>query len=995
MHKYIFIVLFFIAVSSCQQVEQTYFIEGVEEPSISLDGTWKISTSPPDEFWKLQEFSSRWRDIKVPGECMMQGFTIRHDQPFAYVKKFIIPSDYEGKTIQIRFEGVYSYARVWVNGQYLRDHSGGFTAWTCDITPFVEPGSEAILAVEVTDKADEVSYASGYAAHPIGGILRNVTLQALPKVYPEDVTILTDLDDNYENAELSISGKLSEVGDDPRIELSLIDPNGNKIALPESSVELDNKQNFEINNEIDSPLKWDAEHPNLYKLFISLHESGSMVWQKEYKVGFREIKVDGNKLLVNGKIVKLRGVNRHDIHPTLGRVSTPDYELKDVLLAKEANVNFIRTSHYPPTENFLDLCDQYGLYVEDETAVCFVSSHRANEYFPGSTESDTAFTERYLSQLEEMVVNHKNHPSIIIWSIGNENTFGSNFKKSYDWVNAYDPSRPIIFSYPGYVPDSVRSYDILSMHYPYISGNMDQVGIITKAFSHPEKPALFDEWGHVPCYNNPTIIEDPNVRDFWGISLDSLWQRTFAADGGLGGAIWCMIDETFFLPDTIPGYTEWWGRLDERVLPVTYTGHTIGYGEWGIIDAWRRKKPEFWNTKKAYSPIRVLQTIFNYSKGDKEISIPVFNRFDHTNLSELKLAWEYNGQTADLIPPSIEPHSKAQIELPISGWSPELPITLSFYHSDGSLVDKYQLTQTNSSSGIDLPEASEAPTVEETDVELVVTCDNNTKVVFNKLTGQIKEIQKGSEVIPFSGPQLNLRTQGREVNYSHYEINEHAVNWTFNSLDHELKDDHLKVRINGKYDDLSSVTFEIDISNNGLMELQYTVEGLPEGLVRELGLEFQMAKEVSSISWDRETYWSYYPEDHLSARSGTANLYTSKQKQYGQDPAKPWNEDTKSFYYSGTTNESIDVQLTNAARASKDMINQYALNMGDEKLLEVHEEGDVSCRLAGREDGITLFINNEMDYVDLSWGGYQRNIKLSDAYTNKILLSIGENLSLK
>jgi len=232
-------------------------------------------------------------------------------------------------------------------------------------------------------------------------------------------------------------------------------------------------------------------------------------------------------------------------------------------LAKEANMNFIRTSHYPPTDNFLSLCDEYGIYVEDETAVCFVGSHRTKEYYPGSSENDTAFTDRYLSQLQEIISNHRNHPSVIMWSIGNENSFGMNFKKSYDLVKNYDDTRPVIFSYPGNVPDSIRGYDILSMHYPDLTGNMNQYGKVTEAFGYKQMPVIFDEWAHVACYNNFTVREDPNIRNFWGQSLDSMWIKVFESDGGLGGAIWGMIDETFMLPDSLPGFNEWWGKIDQ------------------------------------------------------------------------------------------------------------------------------------------------------------------------------------------------------------------------------------------------------------------------------------------------------------------------------------------------------------------------------------------------------------------------------------------------
>ncbi len=412
---------FVLALTSCEEkVSSDYYIDSVSDPVIILNGDWKISLNPSSEFWHDTIMDAAWKDIKVPGEVMMQGFSIKNDQPFAYKKAISIPKDYQNKNIFIQFEGVYSYARVWVNGNKVREHHGGFTSWKCDITPYVKAGEKAWITVEVTDRKDEISYGSGYAKHQIGGILRTVSLLALPGNYPEQLKIETELDADYNNSELKIYGKLNTSSNNALLKLSLYDAENNEIRLENNELQFNDETNFTITNQILSPKKWDAEHPNLYKLKVSFFEQEKLLWLNTYDVGFREVVVDGNKLLVNGKAVKLRGACRHDIHPTLGRVSTPDYELKDVLLTKEANMNFIRTSHYPPTENFLKLCDKYGIYVEDETAVCFVGFSRIGDYqLTSVTQDSIPFTDKYLSQLEEMVENHRNHPSVIIWSIGN------------------------------------------------------------------------------------------------------------------------------------------------------------------------------------------------------------------------------------------------------------------------------------------------------------------------------------------------------------------------------------------------------------------------------------------------------------------------------------------------------------------------------------------------------------------------------------------------
>ena len=158
------------------------FVAGVEQPEISLNGTWKFHMDPPKAFLGNDTEFQSWSDIQVPGECQMQGFPIKHDLAYAYKTSFEIPGDYAGKQIQLNFYGVYSYARVWVNGQFIREHYGGFTKWSCNITDVVKPGETAILTLELTDRSDEISYGSGYAKHQIGGILRGVNLLAMPKI---------------------------------------------------------------------------------------------------------------------------------------------------------------------------------------------------------------------------------------------------------------------------------------------------------------------------------------------------------------------------------------------------------------------------------------------------------------------------------------------------------------------------------------------------------------------------------------------------------------------------------------------------------------------------------------------------------------------------------------------------------------------------------------------------------------------------------------------
>lgn len=939
------------------------FVKGVANPIISLNGNWEICLDPPVESQYFTKQNLIWKNILVPGECMMQGFKIQHDKPFLYKKEVLIPSDYKGKKIRLRFEGVYSYARLWVNGKYIRDHSGGFTAWEADITNVGTPGKTAIITVEVTDKKDEISYASGYAKHPIGGMLRNVSLLAVPISYPENISITTDLDQNYKDAILNVQGNLTKASSNFRIELELYDVSNQKMPLSNKSITPSDTL-FQLSNKIFNPLKWDAEHPNLYQLKVFCIENGKTSWYKNYFFGFRKIEVQGNRFLVNGTQIKLRGACHHDIHPSLGRVSTPEYDLKDVLLAKEANINFIRTSHYPPTDNFLQLCDKYGIYVEDETAVCFVNSYRSPEYAPGSTENSSGYTEKYLSRLKEMVENHRNHPSVIIWSIGNENKFGLNFQKSFEWVKKTDPTRPVIFSFPGTVKDANLPYDILSMHYPNIDGSLEQYGIKVKSFGNASMPVLFDEWAHVPCYNNSTIKEDPNVRDFWGRSLDSMWMKTYDADGALGGAIWGMIDETFMLPDT-----------------------TVGYGEWGIVDTWRRKKPEFWNVKKAYSPVRIdIPKIANY-QSNSVIELPVYNRFDFTDLSELTVLYSVKGIQHSIYAPSIPPHSKGFISIPIKEWPINEPILIDFINKNKELVDRYAVHRNldhNSSTG--LKPVGEIK-LSEDEHQYSIQCSNNLKFRIDKGSGLISQTEAAGSTTILSGPYINFRTKGKGNQTSSNQFKDYGVDWQVKSLIVNKKVNAVEVLITGDYLGMKDVKFRLQIYSDESISTEYTISNPTKEYIREAGVKFILSDQFDSLTWERYGYWNCYPPDHLSAPKGKVSIYSDKQTVYRKAPVIEWQFDTKSFYYDGINKDTVR-QLTYIAKSTKENIREYVLSKSNGEKISINGTGKEACRIQKNGHSIELFINNLWDYPDLAWGNYQKNILPGKEISGQCQISI-------
>ena len=952
-------------------------LAGVETPAVLLSGTWQFRYSP----------DSKWDKIQVPGEPAMQGYAIEHDKPFTYRKSFTVPADYAGKHTILRFDGVYSHARLFVNGTFVREHHGGFTRWETDVTPFVRPGKKNEIRLEVTDRLDDISYASGYAHHPIGGILRDVTLFALPETCLYDFYAETHLDAAYEDAVLKI-GYSSPVAGGAEVAYTLTDPSGRRYPLAQSRFPLEEGGNM---NElpVKNPLKWDAEHPNLYTLTITLSKDGKEIGRFDRRIGFRDVKIEKDRMLVNGMPVKLRGACRHDIHPTLGRTTTAELDSLDVILFKRSNMNFVRTSHYPPTERFLEYCDRYGIYVESETAVCFVDTYRQKNYAPGKTQDSAEFTPRYLSQCREMVKSFRSHPSILFWSIGNESVYGTNFQQCWDWVKATDKTRPVIFSYPGSVGEKKPVYDILSMHYQDVNGNLNQWNRSTHGFQGEGIPALFDEWAHPACYTYATLQEDPNIREFWGHSLEKMWSGLFDAPGGLGGAIWGYVDETFMLPEPKVG-TAFWKEFARTAKPEDYQGKCVGYGEWGIVDVWRREKPEFWATKKAYSPVRLMTTEVASFLSGQRLLLPLYNRFDHTDLDEIKIRYTYKGVEKELPAPSIAPHQKGLLVIPAEAWEEGELLSICFYTATGELLDAEQVSL-GSDYHVRLADSEASPVngvlqVEETAGMMTIKGDG-FEIPFSKETGLISNATSKGQVIIEKGPFLHLdinlnHLTGAEVRKSARKFLTSDSDWKKQSLTYTRKEGAVEVALSGFYQDVQTDIL-IRISPAGEMNVSYVVAGQPNGYLRETGLSFYLPERLDYLQWERKGMWSCYPEGAFAGNTGETSLYNPKQVRYGENPAQPWSSDTHNYYYWADAGANCTRPLTQMAKGMKENIYRYTLSAAGEKegLTVSSPDASLACRASKKGDGqLMLYINNRWDYPEIAWGNYCKTLEAVPCY---------------
>ena len=980
MKQYLFRLLLYV--SGCMPVillatEKSYVmpqrIAEVSQSKILLNGTWQLKL--PSE--------CKWVPIQVPGEVVMQGYSIEHDVPFRYRKSFILPDNYKDKTIILRFDGVYSHARLKVNGREIREHFGGFTRWETDITSYVKAGRKNEIELEVTDRLDDISYASGYAHHPIGGILRDVTVFALPQTYVYDFHAETILDSSYRDATLKLT-YFTASDEDSEIRYTLVSPAGEAVKLPTMMFKIQ-KGNRENVNELplDNPLKWDAEHPHLYTLKVDICRNGKEISHFIKKIGFRKVEIDKERMLVNGRPVKLRGACRHDVHPTLGRTTTPALDSLDVVLFKRANMNFVRTSHYPPTEKFLEYCDELGIYVECETAVCFVDTYRQKNYKPGRSQDDPNFTHRYLSQCREMVQAFRSHPSILFWSIGNESRYGENFRKSWEWVKSTDTTRPVIFSWPGTVKGD-KIYDILSMHYPGVGGNMTQFGVAVKGFEGGDIPTLFDEWAHPACYTYETLQEDPNIREFWGISLDMMWSKLFGMSGGLGGAVWCYSDETFMVPKLKVG-TPYWKTFARTAKPENFQGDCVGYGEWGIVDVWRREKPEFWSTKKAYSPVRLLTTQISDFVSGERLVLPVYNRFDHTNLNEIRVCYTHNQGTVKTVGIELPPHEKGNLLLPGEDWKAGDRILVEFYTSDNHLIDAEQVTLGEEKIVFPSNAYKEKLQIVESDKTITVKGEDFA-IPFSRETGLICNAVSKGRVIMESGPFLNMNTNlnhlsGAEVRKSAKKFILSEKDWRKKSFLCELRNGRAEILLTGKYQEVE-MDIQLLVCPEGRIDISYVVSGEPNGYIREAGLSFLLPESYEKLAWKRKGHWSYYPDNAFSGNAGVTPLYNRHYVAYGENPNQPWQMDTHNYYYWADAGANCLRPLVQTAKGLKENIYYYTLSVekgkGLQALSVISPDASLACRVSKRSDEqLVLYVMNGWDYPEIAWGNYCKKLEAS------------------
>ena len=594
-----------------------------QQQTLSLNGLWKFYFNPTVE-GRLKGFEavgyddSAWGEIPVPGLWDLNGYcdplyvnngypwsghyqnnppypALEHNYVGQYRRTFSIDKSWIGKQIILNIGSATSNVRVWVNGKMVGYSEDSKLEARFDLTKYVHAG-ENLIALEIFRWCDG-TYLEDQDFWRFSGIARGVEIYTREKERIEDVHV-TGWADGRLKARVEVTKGIRLV------DLEVIDANGRGV-LAVDGIKVVNGV-AEIETEVLNPALWSAEDPNLYKLTVRADTRKEAVDFTEIPFGFRTVEVVGNQLLVNGKPILIKGADRHELSPSGGYIVTEAEMIRDIRIMKELNINAVRTCHYPDDPRWLALCDKYGLYVVDEGNI---ESHGMG-YGPATLAKNPLFAAAHLERDSRMVKRDFNHPSVIIWSLGNEAGAGPNFEACYDWIKAYDPSRPVQYEQAviGRERRSLRYTDIYCPMYSSPDGDRAYL-------QNADKPLIQCEYAHAMGNSMG------NFKEYWDlIRSEPAYQ---------GGFIWDFMDQALRWPSDKPGTDHIYifgGDLND------YDPSDGSFNCNGVIAADRSLHPHAYEVRYQYR--NILTTA-----GAKPGVVKVYNENFFTDLSGVRLVW--------------------------------------------------------------------------------------------------------------------------------------------------------------------------------------------------------------------------------------------------------------------------------------------------------------------------------------------------------------------
>jgi beta-galactosidase len=744
----------------------------------TLNGYWNFNwvkkpANRPINFYNEHFDDQDWEQICIPSNWQLQGYgrpiylniqypksintkeipNINHEyNPVgSYRKKFIVPKKWRNRNIFIHFDGVKSAFYLWINGKKVGYNQGSMTPAEFNITSFLKDG-ENLIAVEVYRWSDG-SYLEDQDTWRLSGIFRDVYLFSTANVHIRDFFIYCDLDEDYKDALLNVKIKIYNYTNKElkgkKLELILLDENLNQVGsgplIELNDIEIKEFDEVEIKKQafIKNPKKWSAEDPNLYDVLLVLKGKNSEIIEVEHcKFGFRKIEIKNNQIYLNGKSILIKGVNRQEHDPKSGMSISFEGMLQDIKILKQYNINAVRTSHYPNHPKWYELCDEYGIYVVDE---CNLETHGLRNVIP--TDKDE-WKDAVVDRMVRMVERDKNHPSIIMWSLGNEAGEGDNFKEMKEATLKIDKTRPIHYEGDFHLQVS----DVFSLMYPLIEKLEDLGKYKTIEIIKNDGKSYQFSWD---MYKNKPIILCEYLFSI-GNSTGNLkeYMEVFKKyENIIGGFIWDFSEKA--LAKIGEDGNEFWaygGDFEEKK-------HNANFVCSGIFQPDRSPKPAAYEVKKVYqnihvSPIDILNGKFK-----------IQNNYDFINLDFVEMIWELaaNGEIIEsgklktnLIPPKEEKEIIIPFKQPTLNYNTEYHLMIKFslikdtkWAEKGYIIswDQFKLPYDILTPPISEENSISPITIEDT-AEKVLIKGKNFQILLGKTTGGIESfIHNGNELL--------------------------------------------------------------------------------------------------------------------------------------------------------------------------------------------------------------------------------------------------------
>ena len=830
------------------------------QEQVSLNGTWDFALAKTgEEALRLENFhapeftNNDFKPIPVPSnwavlgyeEPVYRGFKEDTASEGFYLHTFTVPKDWNEKRVLLHFGGVWSSAEVWLNGQYLGRHDSGYTSFSFNATGKLKTDSINRLAVRVRQVTREYKF-DVFDDWTLGGIYRDVTLEAMPaKRWIDNVVAQTTFDNYFKDADLKVRvmvsdkhkntlpGNYPSPGEPYNLRFTLSDKEGQEVARQQITIpahtSTDRETDFTL--RILSPLHWTAETPNLYNLRIDLLEKGQVAHTRTERIGFRQISTTGGVFRINGQAVKLRGVNRHDEHPDVGRATTRAHWLQDITLMKAANINYIRLSHYTPAKGFIELCDEMGMYVGNEISLGGA----------GNLMYDPSFSNAVLQRSYETVVRDINSPSVIYWSIGNEDPLTTLHMASIKLVKALDPTRPVLlpWRHEEWLPKEV---DILAPHY-WKGREYDQLA------SHSDRPIISTEYTH--AYG---------VDGFGG--LEARWKALTKHPTGTGAAIWMWADQGIKTPVAKAKYSEDDISQGDKYLRIDYAGWD------GIVDSYRNLTRDYLETKAVYAQVYPAIDKMYFVPGQDSIRIPIQNDFDFTNLNTVKINWSIweDGQELSSGNSSIngQPHATSALKLPISKLKTIQPgktyfIRFIFTRADGSEITREAVELCPQAEQI-VQAVSNGKLIVSKDKESVIVATNDIRYIFNPRTGQLTSADiQGKQMITDLRPVIwrtldrsETSAFGKENVRKAVDLNKYTQSVKSWKIEESEGNVVIKTEVNYTVDTNNrfTTTYRYTIGADGRLDISYQIlTNVAIPWLPIVGMAVQSASELNQLHW--------------------------------------------------------------------------------------------------------------------------------------------------